>query len=215
MSDSQRFYLIIPVYLLFSAPVGTLWEWKRSVMTPNPPHKAKDWASSPCIWKRAGGWVCGHFGGLCVCVWTSRRPMGSDKSPRLCFRRPPPPPPPPPIKLSALSTNADQRSAGRAGAELLPGSRALHVWDWKSQRRTTRTLNRWCLSFRIPPVSWIHETSGCTRETEACTSDPKHPLRCSTSSFFLSFFPLKWPTMSRPLPQQGPWAWGSVFLFFL
>lgn len=67
MSDSQRFYLIIPVYLLFSAPVGTLWEWKRSVMTPNPPHKAKDWASSPCIWKRAGGWVRGHFGGLCVC----------------------------------------------------------------------------------------------------------------------------------------------------
>lgn len=56
MGDSQRFDLIIPVYVLFSTAVGTLWEWKRSVMTPNPPHKAKDWASSPCIWKRAGGW---------------------------------------------------------------------------------------------------------------------------------------------------------------
>lgn len=35
--------------------------------------------------------------------------------------------PPLSVKLGALSTNADQSSAGRAGANIISGSRAFHV----------------------------------------------------------------------------------------
>lgn len=55
-----------------------MWEWKRSVMTPNPPRKAS--SSSAYGSEVGGGWTQGGC---------RLRPMGSDKSLQLCFFRPP------------------------------------------------------------------------------------------------------------------------------
>lgn len=99
MSDSQRFYPPVPEYLLFSTPVGALWEWKHSVMTPNPPHKAQKIGPVPHAYGRLLGGGRVDTGR----VWTLRRPMGSDKSPRFLFRSPPPPPPHPSWTSSVLS----------------------------------------------------------------------------------------------------------------
>lgn len=65
MSDSQRFYPRAPEDLLFSTPVGALWEWKHSVMTPNPPHKAKRLGQFPLHMEACWGvgeWIRGGSG---------------------------------------------------------------------------------------------------------------------------------------------------------
>lgn len=67
----QRFYPPLPEYLLFSTPVGALWEWKHSVMTPNPPHKAKRLGQFPLHMETCWGvgeWLRGGCG-LHVVPW--------------------------------------------------------------------------------------------------------------------------------------------------
>lgn len=56
----QQLFTLIPECLLFSISLGTLWEWERSVMTPNPPHKASGGASSSAYGSEVGGgWTQG------------------------------------------------------------------------------------------------------------------------------------------------------------
>lgn len=88
MSDSQRFYPRAPEYLLFSTPVGALWEWKHSVMTPNPPQKAKRLGQFPLHMEASWGvgeWIQGGCG-LHVVPWGQIKARDSylEAPPSLC-----------------------------------------------------------------------------------------------------------------------------------
>lgn len=187
MSDSQRFYLIIPVYLLFSAPVGTLWEWKRSVMTPNPPHKAKDWASSLHMEASWGVGARTQGGcGLHVVPWGQIKAHNSTLGDL-----------PPSLSSSTLSAQMPIK-------DLLAGQ----VQAWSRGAELPTEVGRVQRRLEEPIVCTDH-TEHMKHQAALVKLKPALQIQNILSdvaplgSSFL-FFPLKWPTVSRPLPQQGP-----------
>lgn len=67
---------------------GTLWEWKCSVMTPNPPHKAIGWNSSPAYGSEVGGGWTQRGCRLHSVPWGQIKAYGSSLMdlPPSCFR---------------------------------------------------------------------------------------------------------------------------------